>query len=265
MDLMSYILGKKAGGGGGVTPTGTIDITSNGVTDVTNYAYADVNVSGGGAEDYFVSTTNQSNVAGLIKKLPEVQTTSTMISGFMGSPNIIEIENFILPNVTTLSNSFSDCSNIEKVKLTTSSSLTNASSTFYSCSKLNEVILSNTENVTTMEACFRGCSSLVAIPQLNTSKVTTFKRFVYGCSNLENLPQLDFSSATDLSEMFVDCGKFTDASLNNILASCIGATSYTGTKTLTQLGIYSYRYSASRIQALSNYQAFLDAGWTIGY
>ena len=34
--------------GGGITPTGTIQISTNGTVDVTNYAYADVSVSGGG-------------------------------------------------------------------------------------------------------------------------------------------------------------------------------------------------------------------------
>ena len=43
MDLFAYMLGKKAGGGGS-EPTGTIDIFSNGVYNVKNYASADVNV-----------------------------------------------------------------------------------------------------------------------------------------------------------------------------------------------------------------------------
>ena len=236
MDITSYLLGKKASGGGGE-----------------------------GAEDYFGSTTNQPNFSYLIKKLPKAETTSTMITGVSGSASLVEIEELSIPNVTTLSNAFNSCSNLEKVKLITSSALTNINNAFYGCSKLNEISLFNTENVTTMEGCFRNCESLVTIPQYNTKKVSTFKRFAYGCSNLENFPQLDFSSATDLSEMFVDCRKLTDTSLNNILLSCISATSYTGTKTLTHLSIYSYMYPVSRIQALPNYQDFLNAGWTTGY
>ena len=42
MDITSYLLGKQAGGGS--TPTGEIPITENGVTNVSGYATANVNV-----------------------------------------------------------------------------------------------------------------------------------------------------------------------------------------------------------------------------
>ena len=44
---------------------------------------------------------------------------------------------------------------------------------------------------------------------------------------------------------------------------CINAVAYTSTKTLSQLGLTSAQ--ATRCKKLTNYQAFLDAGWVTGY
>lgn len=57
-----------------------------------------------------------------------------------------------------------------------------------------------------------------------------------------------------------------DDSLNNILKMCINvSSSYSRAKTLYELGLKSNNYPASRIQALSNYNDFITAGWSIGY
>ena len=63
--------------------------------------------------------------------------------------------------------------------------------------------------------------------------------------------------------MFSNCPSLSDESLNNILAMCTNASSYTRTKTLAYIGLTLEQ--AEKCMTMSNYQAFLDAGWTTGY
>lgn len=63
--------------------------------------------------------------------------------------------------------------------------------------------------------------------------------------------------------MFSRCSSLSNESLNNILEMCINATSYTGTKTLKQIGLTSSQ--ATTCQSLSNWNDFVTAGWTTGY
>ena len=84
------------------------------------------------------------------------------------------------------------------------------------------------------------CTSLVTLPVLNTSKVKTMSGLVSGCSAL------------------------SDDSLNNILKMCINTTSaYNGFKTLKTLEL-NYNL-AVKCKTLSNYSAFITAGWKTGW
>ena len=63
--------------------------------------------------------------------------------------------------------------------------------------------------------------------------------------------------------MFYNCPSLSNESLNNILAMCTNATSYSDTKTLKIMQLTQQQ--AQICTTLSNYQAFVNAGWTTGY
>lgn len=158
---------------------------------------------------------------------------------------------------------------------------------FRGCSKLKNVSLPSTSGVTSFSNAFRGVGDVtiseldmssnksnymlfdsswltIAPAMINTQNVTDWSRcFAY--TNLTTVGVLNFSSATTLNNMFTSVSTLTGDSINNILASCATVGSaYTRNKTLTELGLNN-RYSASMIQGLSNYQTFVNAGWTIGW
>ena len=110
---------------------------------------------------------------------------------------------------------------------------------------------------------FKGRSNLTSIPLLDTSSVTNMSYMFGGCTNLTTIPLLDTSSVTNMQNMFWNCTNLSDESLNNILAMCANATSYTDTKTLKRLHLTSAQ--ATKCTTLSNYSAFTSAGWTTGY
>lgn len=145
---------------------------------------------------------------------------------------------------------------------------TNASYLFNYCSGLVEIEEIDTSSVTNMTSMFSYCSSLVEVPLLNTSKVSTMNGMFSSCGSLVTVPVLNtskLSASNAISSMFSSCTKLSDESLNNILQMCINAVKIPtyGTRNLKDLGLTSDQ--VTRCQSLSNYQAFLDAGWTTGY
>lgn len=153
--------------------------------------------------------------------------------------------------------------NITEIGQIDTSNVTNAENMFSNYPSLITIPLIDTSNVTKMNAMFAYSTSLVSIPLLNTSKVTAMSYMFNGASSLTTIPILDTNKITSMEGIFSGCPRLTNTSLNNILVMCANATSYTGTKTLKYIGLTSAQ--ATTCQGLSNYQAFLDAGWTTGY
>ena len=105
-------------------------------------------------------------------------------------------------------------------------------------------------------------SNLITAPALETAHITNMSSMFSGSFGLIHVPLYDTSSVSTMFNMFKQASPDND-SLNNILQMCINATNYGSTKTLKALGISSLQ--ATTCQSLSNYQAFIDAGWTTGY
>ena len=158
---------------------------------------------------------------------------------------------------------FSGCQSLTSVPQLDTSNVTNIDSMFSQCISLTTVPQLDTGKVKEMGSMFSGCTSLTSVPQLDTSNVTNMYSTFYNCTNLTTVPVLDLSSVTNVYRMFYQCPSLNNTSLNNILATCITAIKLTSGKTLANVGLT--KAQATTCQSLSNWSAFVNAGWTTGY
>jgi len=83
------------------------------------------------------------------------------------------------------------------------------------------------------------------------------------CTSLVDVPVFDTSALINMTNMFSSCPNLSNNSLNNILTMCINAAKITSNKTLKYIGLTEEQ--ANICKTLSNYSAFIAAGWTTGY
>lgn len=107
---------------------------------------------------------------------------------------------------------------------------------------------------------FGGANNLTDISDINFSNLTNASSMFRHCYNLANVPAINGTNLYDVTDMFLGCTSLTDASINNILGMCASATNVTN-KLLSSVldGSLLSRVSSS----MSNYQAFINAGWEI--
>ncbi len=247
MDITSYLIGKKSGGGS--TPTlqeKEVTIIENGTTNVT----ADAGYDGLGTVG--VTTNVQPDLE--TKSVTITENTTTTITPTTGKDGMSSV------SVTTNVSGGGDYD--MQVKLDTTSQTWGTP--VYT--RITEISFPVTTTFLAVDSLFGNFSRLTTVSLFDTSNNTSFYYMFSGCTNITNIPAYNTSKVTNFQNMFNNIGnKLTDTSLDNVLQMCIGATSYTGTKTLAQLGLNNYRAPVSRVEALPHYQDFLNAGWTIGY
>ena len=219
-----------------------------------------------------IDTNNVTNMSYMfghcysLQSIPQLNTSNVtnMTAMFNYCNKITTIPLLDTSSVTSMDNMFSGCSNLQSIPQLNTSSVTDMSYMFRDCFNLTTIPLLDTSNVTTMINMFNGCTNLTTIPLLDTSKVTNMNSMFLDCINLTTIPLFDTSNVDYMRDIFSNCPNLLNESLNNILQMCsnsqISSSSY---KTLKYIGLSEEQ--AQKCTTLSNYQAFLDAGWTTGY
>lgn len=212
--------------------------------------------------------TNMDNLFAYHQKLIYVSSLDTskvtsMITMFKRCTNLTEIPLLDTSNVIYMNSMFHSCTNLTEIPLLDTSKVTSMSSMFQDCTSLTNIPLLNTSSVDNIAGMFYGCTNLTEIPSLDTRSVTNMNIMFQYCSKLTTIPLLNTSKVTGMIDTFKGCTSLSDESLNNVLAMCANATSYTDTKTLAYIGLTSEQ--ATKCTTLSNYSSFTSAGWTTGY
>jgi len=295
MDIFSYKLGKNSGGGGG----STIDWADVGYSSepsiITNYdtkahttaldvldKWSQYPKKSSSSFNNFLYTYYRDVNRNEIICYPIVDitglTSSTLFaSAFNGMRGLKYIPKQILVNPGTandLSTMFRYCSSLEEVDVTNliKSNVTKTAAMFNECWTLKTIkglTSANTGNVTDMSSMFKstGLTSL-DLSSFDTSKVTNFQSMFDCSANLghinfgNNFKMTSVTGSNALSSMFGTNNSLDDETLNQILHILTTATNYTGQKTLSKLGFYSTSYPQERWESLSNWQEFINAGWT---
>ena len=235
--------------GGGITPTGTKNITANGVYDVTNFASADVQVPTT-APAYYVEKTKDAN-----NKLVNGSSTVINLTGitdvgdfalnyaYYGDTNIIG--NIDLSSLTTISgqnalaNTFERCTGITSVdlsSLTTISGLSGCQNMFASCTGLTSVDLSSLTTVSGNNGCqnmFSGCTSLASVDLSSLATITgsnAYRTTFYNCTSLTSL---SFPALTSTS-----FGSYTNQ-FNSMLSGITGCTVHFPSNLQSVIGSWS--------------------------
>jgi hypothetical protein len=242
------ILGVTGSFEGGVTPTGTLPITSNGVYDVTNYASADVQVPTTAPEIYRVFRVSDGKIV------------NSITTPFISLPNTAkDIDAYCYYNAyaNTPANILSGAVNLSSLELLSGAYA--CYSMFSGCSGITSVDLSSLASVSGSYACqymFYNCTGItsVDVSSLTTISDSGCNYMFSGCSGITSVDLSSLTAAASTNccnSMFYNCTNLASVDISHLCkvgtSSCL-AYMFRGTA-LTSLSFPNLAYTATNINS----------------
>lgn len=179
---IASIDGHELAGGGGDYEIKALEVTENGVYDVSGEAYKPVRVN--------VPQTAQSGTLKAV--LDATKSASNLFSNYVGTSVEGLINRSDTSNVANMSSMFSNAINLKTAPELDTSNVTTMAYMFRDCHELTTIHELDTSHVTNMHYMFAYCFALTAIPALNASNVTDLDSIFYSCSNLTSIGMYGF-------------------------------------------------------------------------